>query len=100
MSQALQSLNSILKYKNERERQKIDRSLSMMDMATRLRQQQLENTRQNQIMQMRVKQENRASKLFSNQDIKSIYGLGLSYKNINDNQNAAKFFKLSSSYST
>ena len=36
----------------------------------------------------------KASKLFSNQDIKSIYGLGLSYKNINDNQNAAKFFKL------
>ena len=44
MSQALQSLNSILKYKNERERQKIDRSLSMMDMATRLRQQQIDNT--------------------------------------------------------
>ena len=51
MSQALQSLNSLLKYKQERERQKIDKSLSMMDMATRLRQQQLENTRQNQIMQ-------------------------------------------------
>ena len=67
MSQALQSLNSLLKYKQERERQKIDKSLSMMDMATRLRQQQLENTRQNQIMQMRVKQENRDSKLFSKQ---------------------------------
>ena len=67
MSQALQSLNSLLKYKQERERQKIDKSLSMMDMATRLRQQQLENTRQNQIMQMRVKQENRDSRLFSKQ---------------------------------
>tara|TARA_R100000995_G_scaffold84847_1_gene65185 strand:- start:6808 stop:7839 length:1032 start_codon:yes stop_codon:yes gene_type:complete len=67
MSQALQSLNSLLKYKQERERQKIDKSLSMMDMATRLRQQQLENTRQNQIMQMRVKQENRESQLFSKQ---------------------------------
>ena len=39
MSEALQSLNSILKYSQERERQKIDRSLAMMDMATRLRQQ-------------------------------------------------------------
>lgn len=67
MSQALQSLNSLLKYKQERERQKIDKSLSMMDMATRLKQQQLENTRQNQIMQMRTKQENRNSQLFSKQ---------------------------------
>ena len=53
MSQALQSLNSLLKYKQERERQKIDRSLSMMDMATRLRQQQLENARQNEMMRMK-----------------------------------------------
>ena len=53
MSQALQSLNSILKYKNERERQKIDRSLSMMDMATRLRQQQIDNTRQDRMMELR-----------------------------------------------
>ena len=53
MSQALQSLNSILKYKNERERQKIDRSLSMMDMATRLRQQQIDNVRQDRIMELR-----------------------------------------------
>lgn len=67
MSQALQSLNSLLKYKQERERQKIDKSLSMMDMATRLRQQQLENARQNEIMRMRVKQENRDSQLFSKQ---------------------------------
>jgi tetratricopeptide (TPR) repeat protein len=36
----------------------------------------------------------KATKLFNNEDIKSIYGLGLSYKNINDNQKAAKFFKL------
>ena len=53
MSQALQSLNSILKYKQERERQKIDRSLSMMDMATRLRQQQIDNARQERMMQLR-----------------------------------------------
>tara|TARA_R100000234_G_scaffold71247_1_gene43802 strand:- start:6098 stop:7129 length:1032 start_codon:yes stop_codon:yes gene_type:complete len=67
MSQALQSLNSLLKYKQERERQKIDRSLSMMDMATRLRQQQLENARQNEMMRMRRADEERTSKLFSKQ---------------------------------
>jgi hypothetical protein len=53
MSEALQSLNSILKYKQERERQKIDRSLAMMDMATRLRQQQIDNARQERMMQLR-----------------------------------------------
>ena len=53
MSQALQSLNSILKYKNERERQKIDRSLSVMDMATRLKQQKIDNSRQERMMQLR-----------------------------------------------
>ena len=67
MSQALQSLNSLLKYKQERERQKIDRSLSMMDMATRLRQQQIENARNNEMMQMRRREETRDSKLFSKQ---------------------------------
>ena len=67
MSQALQSLNSLLKYKQERERQKIDKSLSMMDMATRLRQQQLENARNNEMMQMRRREETRDSKLFSKQ---------------------------------
>ena len=67
MSQALQSLNSLLKYKQERERQKIDKSLSMMDMATRLRQQQLENARNNEMMQMRKREETRDSKLFSKQ---------------------------------
>ena len=53
MSEALQSLNSILKYSQERERQKIDRSLAMMDMATRLRQQQIDNARQERMMQLR-----------------------------------------------
>ena len=53
MSQALQTLNSILKYRNERERQKIDRSLSMMDMATRIRQQRIDNARQERMMQLR-----------------------------------------------
>ena len=67
MSQALQSLNSLLKYKQERERQKIDKSLSMMDMATRLRQQQLENARNNEMMQMRRREETRDSQLFSKQ---------------------------------
>ena len=53
MSETLQSLNSILKYNQERERQKIDRSLAMMDMATRLRQQKIDNTRQDRMMQLR-----------------------------------------------
>jgi len=59
MSQTLQALNSIIKYKNERERQKIDRSLSMMDMATRLRQQNIDNARQERMMQLRENQETR-----------------------------------------
>lgn len=59
MSQTLQALNSIIKYKNERERQKIDRSLAMMDMATRLRQQKIDNDRQERMMQLRENQETR-----------------------------------------
>jgi len=59
MSQTLQALNSIIKYKNERERQKIDRSLAMMDMATRLRQQKIDNARQERMMQLRESQETR-----------------------------------------
>jgi hypothetical protein len=59
MSQTLQALNSIIKYKNERERQKIDRSLAMMDMATRLRQQKIDNARQERMMQLRENQETR-----------------------------------------
>ena len=67
MSQALQSLNALLKYKQERERQKIDKSLSMMDMATRLRQQKIENARQAELMSMRRKEEDRKTTLFSKQ---------------------------------
>lgn len=64
MSQALQSLNSILKYKQERERQKIDRSLSMMDMATRLRQQQIENARAQTQLQLQQNREFREKEKF------------------------------------
>lgn len=67
MSQTLQSLNALLKYKQERERQKIDKSLSMMDMATRLRQQKIENARQAELMSMRRKEEDRKTTLFSKQ---------------------------------
>ena len=59
MSQTLQALNSILKHKEERERQKIDRSLAMMDMATRLKQQKIENLRNNRLMDMRLREEGR-----------------------------------------
>jgi len=64
MSQALQSLNSILKYKQERERQKIDRSLSMMDMATRLRQQQIDNARAQTQLQLQQSREFREKEKF------------------------------------
>ena len=59
MSQTLQALNSILKHKESRERQKIDRSLAMMDMATRLKQQKIENLRNNRLMDMRLREEGR-----------------------------------------
>jgi hypothetical protein len=38
MSRALDSINNLLKYKLQREQQKIDRSLSLLDLGTKLRQ--------------------------------------------------------------
>ena len=61
MSQALQSLNAILKYKQERERQKIDKSLAMLDMGRRLQQQEREAAFQAQTMRLSVAQERRAT---------------------------------------
>jgi hypothetical protein len=64
MSQTLQALNSIIKYKNERERQKIDRSLSMMDMATRLRQQKIDNDRSERSFRLQESKEFREREKF------------------------------------
>ena len=61
MSQALQSLNAILKYKQERERQKIDKSLAMLDMGRRLQQEEREAAFQSQTMAIRDAQEKRAT---------------------------------------
>ena len=61
MSQALQSLNAILKYKQERERQKIDKSLAMLDMGRRLQQEEREAAFQSQTMALRDAQEKRAT---------------------------------------
>ena len=71
MSQTLQALNSILKYKQERERQKIDRSLAMMDMATRLKQQKIENLRNNRLMDMRLREEGSAIELHEKNMLKT-----------------------------
>tara|TARA_R110002020_G_scaffold267287_2_gene482410 strand:+ start:260 stop:1297 length:1038 start_codon:yes stop_codon:yes gene_type:complete len=61
MSQALQSLNAILKYKQERERQKIDKSLAMLDMGRRLQQEERESAFQSQTMAIRDAQERRTT---------------------------------------
>ena len=60
MSQALQSLNSILKYRQERERQKIGESLSMLDMGARLTQQKYDREFQKQTIALRTAQERRS----------------------------------------
>lgn len=61
MSQALQSLNNILKYRLERERQKIGESLSMLELGTKLRQQDYDNKLQDKMMDFRIAQEKRAA---------------------------------------
>lgn len=48
MSAALDSLNSILKYSQAREQQKIDRSLSLLDLGTKLKQQELDRNERKQ----------------------------------------------------
>ena len=50
MSKALDSLNSILRYSQAREQQKIDRSLSLLDMGNRLQQQKYDREEQQQRM--------------------------------------------------
>lgn len=60
MSQALQSLNSILKYRQERERQKIGESLSMLDVGARLTQQKYDREFQKQTIALRTAQERRS----------------------------------------
>ena len=54
MSQALQSLNNILKYRLERERQKIGESLSMLELGTKLKQQDYDNELQSKMMDFRM----------------------------------------------
>ena len=61
MSQALQSLNNILKYRLERERQKIGESLSMLELGTKLKQQDYDNKLQSKMMDFRIAQEKRAA---------------------------------------
>ena len=55
MSRALDSLNSILKYKQSREQQKIDRSLSLLDMGNRMQQQKY--SREEQVQRMSIAKE-------------------------------------------
>ena len=59
MSQALQSLNNILKYRLDRERQKIGESLSMMEVGTRLQQQKYDREFQIQTIKLRNAREKR-----------------------------------------
>jgi len=59
MSQALQSLNNILKYRLDRERQKIGESLSMMEVGTRLQQQKYDREFQIQTIKLRDAREKR-----------------------------------------
>ena len=55
MSRALDSLNSILKYRQAREQQKIDRSLALLDLGTRLKQQKYD--REEQLQRMEIARE-------------------------------------------
>ena len=55
MSRALDSLNSILKYQQSREQQKIDRSLALLDLGTKLKQQKYD--REEQLQRMEIARE-------------------------------------------
>ena len=55
MSRALDSLNSILKYRQSREQQKIDRSLALLDLGTKLKQQKYD--REEQLQRMEIARE-------------------------------------------
>ena len=62
MSQTLQALNSILKYKQERERQKIDKSLAMLDMGRKIQQQEVDRKYNEELMQIRKQESLRAGR--------------------------------------
>ena len=62
MSQTLQALNSILKYKQERERQKIDKSLAMLDMGRKIQQQEVDRRYNEELMQLRKQESLRAGR--------------------------------------
>jgi hypothetical protein len=61
MSQTLQALNSIIKYSNEKQRQKIDESLAMLDMGRKLKQQDIDRKYQQETMNLRRAEERRRS---------------------------------------
>lgn len=62
MSQTLQALNSILKYRQERERQKIDKSLAMLDMGRKIQQQEVDRRYNEELMQLRKQESLRAGR--------------------------------------
>lgn len=59
MSQTLQALNSIIKYSNEKQRQRIDESLAMLDMGRKLKQQDIDRKYQQETMNLRRAEEKR-----------------------------------------
>ena len=61
MSQTLQALNSIIKYSNEKQRQRIDESLAMLDMGRKLKQQDIDRKYQQETMNLRRAEEKRRS---------------------------------------
>ena len=73
MSRALDSINSLLKYKQSREQQKIDRSLAMLDLGTRLRQQEF--SREEQIQRMGIAQSQEQDRIERERDANELRDL-------------------------
>tara|TARA_X000001388_G_scaffold27426_4_gene19375 strand:- start:11848 stop:12825 length:978 start_codon:yes stop_codon:yes gene_type:complete len=65
MSQALQSLNAILKYRTEREKRKIDESLGMLEMGMRMKNEGRQQRLSDQLYRLRENQETRASEIYN-----------------------------------
>ena len=65
MSQALQSLNAILKYRTEREKRKIDESLGMLEMGMRMKNEGRQKKLSDQLYRLRENQETRASEIYN-----------------------------------
>lgn len=65
MSQALQSLNAILKYRTEREKRKIDESLGMLEMGMRMKNEGRQQKLSDQLYRLRENQETRASEIYN-----------------------------------